>query len=89
MKINGSNQTHHINAYQKQLQKQTSTSQINHQQEDRLQISDKAKRMQESSAAESGRHARIEKIKQEVASGNYQINYEETAKRMMDFWKGE
>ncbi|MDY0393240.1 flagellar biosynthesis anti-sigma factor FlgM [Virgibacillus halophilus] len=88
MKINGPNQSH-INLYQKQMQKQTASNQINHRQQDKLQISDKAKIMQESSAADASRKARVEKIKQDITSGEYQINYEETAEKMLDFWKGK
>lgn len=88
MKVNGSNQTH-FNPYQKQAQKHTAEKQKLKHQADQLQISDQAKKMQESSTAAANRKAYVEKIKHDVETGNYHVNHEKTAKKMIDFWTGK
>lgn len=84
MKIQGPNHSN-FNPYQKQVQKQNDIK--NHiEQKDQLQISSKAKELQESNKPDPARQAHVEKIKQAVDSGEYQVNPEKTAAKMIDFW---
>lgn len=62
-----------------QLKKETS-------QKDQLEISSQAKQLQESGKAQASRQEFVQDIKNAVESGDYKINYEKTAQKMIDFW---
>jgi len=83
MKINGPNQTN-FNPYKNQLQKQADLKKDLKQ--DRIEISNEAKKLMESNKADPKREAYIQEIKDKVDSGEYKINYEKTARKMIDFW---
>lgn len=53
---------------------------------DELQISGEAMKLQENAKPDTERQARVEKIKQSVQNGDYQVDAERTAKKMIDFW---
>ncbi|GEN54435.1 flagellar biosynthesis anti-sigma factor FlgM [Halobacillus faecis] len=84
MKINGPNQTN-LNPYQKQMNKQTEIGQKK-QMKDKIEISETAKQMQESGKSDSVRKKLVEQVKSDVVQGNYQVDAEATAKKMLDFW---
>jgi len=83
MKIYGPNHSN-INPYQNQkhIPKQE-TKQSNRLQPDQLEISDKALKMQQ----KDSRQTYVNDIKQQVESGDYQVNAQETAKKLLNFWK--
>lgn len=85
MKINGTNM-HKVNPYQKQIQKQTPVKLEQQAKADQLQISEQAKKMQGTEQVAPEREARVESIKQQVESGNYQVEVEQTAAKILDYW---
>lgn len=84
MKIQGPNHSS-FNPYSKQVQKQSEIKNTA-QKTDELQISSKAKELLENAKPEADRQVRVEKIKQAVENGEYKIEAEKTAKKMIDFW---
>ncbi|WP_102026684.1 flagellar biosynthesis anti-sigma factor FlgM [Salirhabdus sp. Marseille-P4669] len=86
MKIQGSN-FNNINPYQKQIQKQAAIQQGNRT--DKVEISSKAQELLKGNPVEEARKTRVEQLKQDVQSGNYKVNYEETAKKMIAFYTGK
>ncbi|WP_163970552.1 flagellar biosynthesis anti-sigma factor FlgM [Oceanobacillus halotolerans] len=84
MKIYGPNQSN-MNPYQKHIQNQQDYKQ-NTKKADQLQISNEAKKLQETEKPSAKRQAYVEDIKQQVESGDYQVNYEKTAQKMIHFW---
>lgn len=84
MKIHGPNQTN-FNPYKNQIQKQTELKKEVSQQ-DQLQISKQAKKLQESVNPNAERAAYVQEIKKAVDSGEYQVNPEKTAQKMISFW---
>lgn len=83
MKIEGSNP--YLNTY-KQTQSKQQHAKQNVQQKDELNISNEAKRMQENNHAEMKRTSYVNDIKQSVQSGEYKIDHEKIAQKMIDFW---
>ncbi|PXW93009.1 FlgM family anti-sigma-28 factor [Streptohalobacillus salinus] len=84
MKIHGSHQVK-VNPYQQQLKKQHEAKHDGKKINDQLQISDAAKKMQESDGVHPSREAKVNRIKQDVETGNYQVNPDQTAKSMLNF----
>lgn len=84
MKIQGPH-FRNIHAYNKQLQ-QNRESYQKEQRRDELNISSQAKQLQESNKKFMKRSEYIQQIKNEIKSGKYEINYEETAQKLIDFW---
>ncbi|WP_284139263.1 MULTISPECIES: flagellar biosynthesis anti-sigma factor FlgM [unclassified Virgibacillus] len=84
MKIHGSNQTN-FNPYNKQLQKLTEHKHAGNQ-KDQLQISKEAKHLQKAEQGNGQREAYVNEIKKAVEAGEYNINYEKTAQKMIAFW---
>ncbi|MGY4688912.1 flagellar biosynthesis anti-sigma factor FlgM [Salibacterium sp. K-3] len=78
------------NPYQKQadVQRQAKTETPQHE-KDKVEISNEAKQMQQSGDIESARSERIEELKNEVRSGNYQFDAQESARKFLDFWSGK
>jgi len=87
MKIHGPNHTN-FNPYKNQAQKLNKVK-GEHQQEDRLEISSHAKHLQQSKKTSVEREKYVQDIKQAIDAGEYKINYEKTAKKMIDFWAGK
>ncbi|MHA6252370.1 flagellar biosynthesis anti-sigma factor FlgM [Oceanobacillus sp. CAU 1775] len=85
MKINGPNQTN-FNPYKQQIQKQVDLKKSSHK-SDELQISKEALKLQENKPPLAKRAAYVEEIKQQVDSGQYKVDYEQTAQKMIDFWR--
>ena len=84
MKVNGPNQTN-FNPYKNQIQKQVEMKKVGKQQ-DQLEISSEAMKLQENIKVNAKREAYVQEIKNRVESGQYEINYEKTAQKMIDFW---
>ncbi|WP_163538878.1 flagellar biosynthesis anti-sigma factor FlgM [Gracilibacillus sp. YIM 98692] len=86
MKIHGPNHAN-LNPYQKQIQKQQEAKQTKHNQEDQVEISNKAKQLQNKENPIANRQNYVNDIKQQVEAGEYQINTQEAAKKILNFWK--
>lgn len=84
MKINGPNQPN-FNPYKNQLQKQANYKKgLN--QKDQLEISSKAKQLQENNKINPKRETYVQEIKNAIDSGKYQIDFDKTAEKMIAFW---
>lgn len=83
MKIQGPNPF--INAYRNQQQKHV-TKKDNNQKDDQLNISKEAKKLQKNDTHATERRERVAEIKKLVQSGEYKIDYNKTAQKMIDFW---
>lgn len=53
---------------------------------DQLDISLEAKHLQMQRAQSAEREKYIDELKQLVQSGEYKVNYDKTAQKMIDFW---
>ncbi|WP_217588510.1 flagellar biosynthesis anti-sigma factor FlgM [Lentibacillus saliphilus] len=84
MKIYGPNQSQ-FNPYHRQIHKQTEPEKGS-EQKDHIEISNKAKQLQEHEQVDSKRAAYVEEIKQAVESGDYQMNAAKTVEKMLAFW---
>jgi len=84
MKIQGP-QLRSMNAYHKQLQPKRESKQ-KELTRDQLNISREAQQLQKSDQASIKRSEYVQKIKQAVQSGEYKVDYEKTAQKMIDFW---
>lgn len=85
MKINGQNHVN-FNPYKQQLQKQAELKKPSNK-SDELQISKEAMQLQEKDKPSEKRAAYVQEIKRAVDSGQYQVDVEQTAQKMIDFWK--
>jgi len=83
MKIQGPNLSK-LTAYRAQLQQTDQKKKVNR--EDQLNISNAAKKLQESNKANSQRAEYVQNIKKAVKSGQYEIDHEKVAQKMIDFW---
>lgn len=84
MKINGPNPSN-FNPYQKQINKQEEVKKQTSP-NDKIEISQAAKQMQESDKVDPARQKFVNQIKADVESGTYQVDSKATAKKMLDFW---
>jgi negative regulator of flagellin synthesis FlgM len=82
MKINNYNQVN-LNPYRKQLEKNEATQSIKRQ--DKVEISQEAKIMQESMGID--RQEKIQELKNQINSGQYEIDTTEVAKSILNFLK--
>ncbi|CJF93116.1 flagellar biosynthesis anti-sigma factor FlgM [Priestia megaterium] len=83
MKINPSN-LFGINPYKKPSEKTEQVSKKNPQ--DQIHISSEAKKLQGNEPSPE-RLEKLEKLKQQINSGTYEINGKEIAKGIVDFYK--
>lgn len=84
MKINGPNQAN-FNPYKNQIQRQAEYKKAL-KQHDQLEISSQALKLQENTKSNAKREAYVQEIKNRIETGEYEINYEKTAQKMIDFW---
>ncbi|MCG5104028.1 flagellar biosynthesis anti-sigma factor FlgM [Oceanobacillus alkalisoli] len=84
MKINRSNQLN-FNPYKQQLQKQTEMKKAA-KRSDELQISKEALKLQEKDQPNNKRAEKVQEIKKQIENGEYKMNHEVTAQKMLDFW---
>ncbi|MFD1361688.1 flagellar biosynthesis anti-sigma factor FlgM [Lentibacillus salinarum] len=87
MKIYGPNQSN-FNPYKQQMQKQTDDTKHTPK-HDQVEISNQAKEMLKNGKADAKRASYVQHIKDAVDKGDYQINHEKTAQKMIDFWSRE
>lgn len=87
MKIHRSNQVP-LNAYHNYMQKYQKPKESVRKQ-DRLQISEEAKRLQSDEKMDTKRSAYVHHIKEQIKQGTYEIDYEKTAQKMIDFWTNQ
>lgn len=72
------------NPYQKQM-KQFETTQTNKSmKKDQIEISSQALEMHK---GEDIRREKVDALKNQINSGNYQVNYEKVAEKFLDYWK--
>jgi len=89
MNIDKSTGPFFIQSYQKQTQVSKIEKTKPVQNEDQLQISQQAKEMYENKAVDSARQEKIETLKAQIQSGEYQVNTEKVANKVYDFWFGK
>lgn len=82
MKIQGPNPL--INAYKQQRQNHITNK--NKHQKDQLNISTEAKKLQQHKHYNIERSKYVDEIKQLVQSGEYKVEHDKTAQKMIDFW---
>lgn len=85
MKINNFG-TSGINPYKRQMNKLESTNKASQAASDKIEISSAAKEMQQVSQISAQRQARVEELKNEVQSGNYEIKPNEVAGSIINFY---
>lgn len=84
MKIQRPNQSQ-LNIYTNQLQKQQQNrGKVNKQ--DQIQISEEAILLQKETKVNENRLNRIENIKNKIATGQYEIDFDKTVSKMIEFW---
>jgi negative regulator of flagellin synthesis FlgM len=86
MRINHFNSIQN-NLYKKQTQDVKQEIVQSAYKKDEIQISDEAKRLLSSSKFEQERADKVNEIKRQVQSGNYQVNTSKVAKSILDFWR--
>jgi len=74
-----------IHAYKQQQQK--SMNKDVSEQKDKIDISQTAKSLQKHHKNEVDRTKDVEEIKQLVQSGEYKVNHEQLAEKMIQFWQ--
>lgn len=85
MKIQGPNLSN-INAYKKMYHTRTEVKHKEANKEDKVNISNEAKQLQVGTQSTEERRQYVENIKQQVQTGQYQVNYEQTARKMIEYW---
>ncbi|WP_368654408.1 flagellar biosynthesis anti-sigma factor FlgM [Ornithinibacillus sp. 4-3] len=85
MKIQGPNFSK-IHAYQNQMQVKKEQAKEHVSKEDKLDISNEAKKLQMNQQKTEERDNHIQNIKSSIKSGSYEIDYQKTAKKMLKFW---
>jgi len=83
MKIQGPNP--YIQLY-RQNQRTVKTEKTNKPKDDQLKISNEAIKLQQNEG-HLVRREKVSEIKSLVQSGEYRINYERTAQKLLEFWK--
>ncbi|MDA7025516.1 flagellar biosynthesis anti-sigma factor FlgM [Bacillus sp. CLL-7-23] len=86
MKINQYG-TQSINPYHKSFEKQTSPAQSATQQEDKVEISAKAKELLKSPDLMRERQEKIAQLKAAIENGTYKIDRASIAEKMVNFYK--
>lgn len=85
MKINGPNHVN-VNPYKQQFAKQADIKKAE-KRSDEIEISKEAFKLQEKGKPSDARMEKLMKIQQQLADGQYKIDYEKTAEKMIEFWK--
>jgi negative regulator of flagellin synthesis FlgM len=89
MRINPNIRTGNINPYSKQLNKQQQLEKTSQTRTDKVEISSAAKELQKGGPIESARQERVESLKKQVQSGNYQVDPQAVAKKMVNYFSGQ
>ncbi|WP_085991346.1 flagellar biosynthesis anti-sigma factor FlgM [Oceanobacillus senegalensis] len=88
MKINGPHHTNFNNPYKRILQEQVEIKK-GIKKEDQIEISTEAKQLQENGGLNNKRAEYVQSIKNQIDSGEYQVNPEKVAKKMVDYWSNK
>lgn len=83
MKIQGPNSTN-LNPYQRQINNYKKQQKQTYQ--DELNISKEAQQLQETNQVTKARSKHVQNIKELVDSGEYKVNYDKVAQKMINFW---
>jgi negative regulator of flagellin synthesis FlgM len=86
MNIDKVNSSSFIQSYQKQMQVSKTEKTRPIQPEDELQISNQAKEMYGKNVKEVERQEKINALKAQVQSGEYQVNNQEVADKIFGYW---
>ncbi|WP_254177962.1 MULTISPECIES: flagellar biosynthesis anti-sigma factor FlgM [unclassified Planococcus (in: firmicutes)] len=87
MNIDKTNSSSFIQSYQKQMQVTPAQKARPLQQEDQLQISSEAKAMfEKNTEADIARQEKIQLLKAQVASGEYQVDQDKVAEKIHQYW---
>jgi negative regulator of flagellin synthesis FlgM len=86
MRINHFNSIQN-NPYKKQTQDLKQETVQSAYKKDEIQISDEAKKLLSSSKIEQERADKVNEIKRQVESGNYQADASKVAKSILEFWR--
>lgn len=86
MKINNVN-IPAVNPYKANELKVNKSAQHQLAQKDKLEISSEAKQLSELTSHATERKEQIQKIKAQVEAGTYQVNAEEVAKSLFEYYK--
>ena len=90
MNIDKTTASSFVQSYQKQMQVSQVEKTRPIQKEDQLQISNQAKQMFESKTdIDVERQEKINTLKAQIQSGDYQVNSEKVAEKMHQFWFGK
>ncbi|AXI10021.1 flagellar biosynthesis anti-sigma factor FlgM [Oceanobacillus zhaokaii] len=84
MKINGPNQPN-FNPYKNIIQKQAEIKKTTSKQ-DQVEISSYAKQLQENEKPNAKRTAYVQEIKDAIAAGDYKVDAEKVADKMVKYW---
>lgn len=87
MKIQGPNRTN-FNPYNQIMNKQKEVKQ-EIKKADQLQISEEAKSLLEKEDPAMKRKEKVAELKAKVAANEYEIDYEKTAKKLINFWSNQ
>ncbi|SDO37495.1 flagellar biosynthesis anti-sigma factor FlgM [Alkalicoccus daliensis] len=83
MKINP---MHSLNAYNRSQETQRSKETQQPQKSDRIEISKAAQEMAKSQEFQAARNERVQELKEQVENDKYQVNSQDVARKMYDFW---
>ena len=90
MNIDKTTASSFVQSYQKQMQVSQVEKTRPIQKEDQLQISNQAKQMFESKTEiDMERQEKINTLKAQIQSGDYQVDSKKVAERMHQFWFGQ
>lgn len=87
MKINSFNNVRPVNPYNNQ-QRVTKDTKVGATFADKIEISSAAKEMQVTSNFSLERAERVQKLKAEIQSGDYQVNARQVAEDMLKYYRG-
>ncbi|ARK25509.1 flagellar biosynthesis anti-sigma factor FlgM [Sporosarcina sp. P37] len=75
-----------INPYRNQQLKTEQTKQASQVQTDKLEISSEAKKLSQASPIETARQQRVQELKSQVQSGEYQVDANKLASSMLSYF---
>ena len=76
-----------MNPYKRNLEKNTAAAQKSQPQEDKVEISSKAKDLQQSNEVMKARQEKVQALKTQLESGTYTIDPQAIAKGLINFYK--
>ncbi|ARK22451.1 flagellar biosynthesis anti-sigma factor FlgM [Sporosarcina ureae] len=75
-----------VNPYRNQQMKVDQTKQASQMKTDKLEISSEAKKLSAASPIESARQQRVQELKAQVQSGEYQVDASKLASHMLSYF---